>query len=244
MFYKLIFHISHVLNSFTGSNRFCIGSLDFLGRREAHLKERTVLCWRVAVRVDMLVLFLVFMGMCFGVLKEKPRQGPEFRSFIWNWTRTQREPGREEMPVHRYATEGTSGGNRSPAPPPRTLQKASPNSLSEEGKAGVLSIGPGSYWWRADTPTLSGQACTRAKQALSALQAAQQQSEDVCGAGLRGGCCQHETSSPELSEIKGAEETGRRAPNASPSATLASLRSTRALIKSTVGFLREASYHL
>lgn len=62
------------------------------------------------------------------------------------------DPGKEEMPVYRYVTEGASGGNGSSVPPPRTLQKASPNSLSEEGKAGVLSIGPGPYWWRGGHP--------------------------------------------------------------------------------------------
>lgn len=94
------------------------------------------------------------------------------------------DPGKEEMPVYRYVTEGASGGNGSSVPPPRTLQKASPNSLSEEGKAGVLSIGPGPYW--GTPPPFQARPALGPSRFFQLWRPHSSKAEDVCGAGLRG----------------------------------------------------------
>lgn len=48
-----------------------------------------------------------------------------------------------------------------------------------------LGLCPDPYWWRGEHPTLSGYTCTGAEEFLSALEASQQESEEICGAGLR-----------------------------------------------------------
>lgn len=105
MFCKLILHTSHVSSSFTNSNGFRVGSVGFLGRRAAYLSVRTVLCCRVAVRAVMLILFLVFMGMCLrssDKSQERTRVPVVYRGGDTTQLEqeTESEPGKEEMTVY------------------------------------------------------------------------------------------------------------------------------------------------